>query len=1249
MFMLPCTCFNHFFDFEAFHLGIDMNKLYKVVWNARLQCWQAVSEFAKSHSGASSVKTAYDKKRKKNAVAYAAGVAALTLSLSVSAAIHDNALPAGQQIISGSADFTQAGNTLNINQHSQHLATNWNTFNIGSHAAVNFNQLNQSSVAVNRVLDNNASQIMGRLNANGQVILINPNGVVFSKTAQVNVGGIVASTLDLQQQDVFDGKFTFTGSGKSGSVENHGNIQAQNGGTVALIAPIVKNTGSISAENGRVELTAADKVRVSLQNGQLISYDIDQGTLQGLVENSGAIIADNGVVHLTAAAELQLGRAVVNHTGYIQANRLETNAKGEIVLLGDLSNGAANISGSLVSEGKNGQAGGFIETSAATVNIADTAHVSTQAEAGGKAGKWLIDPVDFVVAAAGGNMTGAALNAALKNTDVTIQTTDTEATVSADPSLTTNAQGQGNISINDAVKWDSGKTLTLDADNNIYINHVVDAGQGAGGKLVLKYGQQSADGRNGEVYSASSGQNQPTYAGYFIQAPVHLQQGLNFSVQRGSDAANLKEFQVITDATALQNVQNNLSGYYALGSNINAGGISNFAPIGTMIEGSGPNTGNRPFTGLFDGLGHVIENLTVKAPVVGNGQGSNWGMFGKIEGADIRNVGLINAVVQGDEFVGGLIGSMSNSTLSNSFVQGTVTGRNFVGGLAGGSYFSTVDQVYSDVQVRSDNGAALLIGDNWGSALSNAYFAQADGSVTAWDRQGNESALSAGQIKLKQTYADLDWSISNAAGQNTAWRIYEGQTGPLLKAFLTPLAVKADDYAGVYNGVNQTGSGYANSVQQADGSKILGAAVYAGGGKNAGMHASSISGLYSGQNGYDLSFEQGNVIIDKATITQIRDVAVDKTYDGATEAQTNASNAVLTGKIGSDDLTVQIGRAEFADKNAGQDKTVNLLNVTLTGADADNYQLAAQLTDSANIFKKVIENIAGLQVADKVYDGTAAAVLNSDHAVYLGRIGQDQLSLTADANFDNKNAGADKTVTLHNLALSGADAGNYTFVSQPYTLKGTIMKALITGVEGIQAQNKMYDGTTAATLNTGNAVLSGMLAGDQLGVQGIGAFVDSTAGNNKQVNIQQLILTGADAQNYQLADLQPIVRANIELSQSPFVSGIFVQAPSLFEVRTVGGDLRPLGTIFLGSGSSAPAFIAQVFGSSDSGSLGGGDGGGFLGFGGGDGGVFGSSTRATIFSRDVPGVSEMNVFSGSQWRQSDLNQGLRGVFGAPVF
>ncbi|WP_254592216.1 two-partner secretion domain-containing protein [Acinetobacter bouvetii] len=874
----------------------------------------------------------------------------LSLSSSIFAAMNESTLPTGHQVTSGSADFTQTGNTLNINQHSQNLSTNWNTFNIGRNATVNFNQQNQSSVALNRVLDNNASQIMGRLNANGQVFLINPNGVIFSKTAQVNVGGMVASTLDLQEHDLLQGKFAFAAKGENGAVENHGDIQVANGGTVALIAPIVKNTGSITALNGQVELTAADKVRVSLQNGKLVSYDIDQGTLQGLVDNGGAIIADNGVVHLTAVAEKQLGRAVVNHTGYIQANRLETNAKGEIVLLGDMSKGAVNISGSLVTEGKNGQNGGFIETSAASVNIADLAQVSTKASADGKTGTWLIDPVDFVVAAKNGNMTGTALNAALKNTDVTIQTTETQATVSNNSSLTqNNSAGKGDILVNDAVQWDSGKTLTLDAYNNIYINNVIDASQGDGGKLVLKYGQQSTDGSNDTVYSAIHDQTMPTYADYFIQAPVHLQQGLNFSTQRGSDVANLKEFQVITDVTALQAMKDDLVGNYALGTNLDASSIANFSPIGTLIEGSGPNAGNSPFTGLFDGLGHVIENLKIDKQGY-QGQGSYVGLFGKIDDADIRNVGLINAQIQGGESVGGLIGSMSNSKLSNSFVQGSVTGRYAVGGLVGAGYYSTVDQVYSTAQVNSENGPSVLIGDNWGSSISNGYFTQADGDITVWNDAGAESTLTDSQTKSKQNYLDLGWNISDIAGSGAAWRIYEGQTGPLLRAFLTPLAVKADDYHTVYNGSNQNSSSYANSVQNADTSKIKGNAVYEGGGKNAGVHKSQLSGLYSVQNGYDLAFEEADVKIDKATISNITGISANnKTYDGTNLAILNTANAVFDGLLQGDQLGV-IGQGIFSDAAVGNNKQVNIQNLVLTGDAAQNYQLAnLQLSAQANI------------------------------------------------------------------------------------------------------------------------------------------------------------------------------------------------------------------------------------------------------------------------------------------------------------
>lgn len=937
-----------------------MNRFYRVIWNNKLHCWQAVSELAKHHSGNGTVSDT-NKNMIKVLMSCALSTVLLTLSSSIFAAINDTTLPTGQQVISGSADFTQTGNTLNINQHTQNLSTQWNTFNIGRHATVNFNQQNQSSVALNRVLDNNASQIMGRLNANGQVFLINPNGVIFSKTAQVNVGGIVASTLDLKEHDLLQGKFTFAGREENGAVENHGDIQVANSGTVALIAPIVKNTGSITAPNGQVKLTAADKVRVSLQNGKLASYDIDQGTLQGLVDNGGAIIADNGVVHLTAVAEKQLGRAVVNHTGYIQANRLETNAKGEIVLLGDMSNGAVNISGSLVTEGKNGQNGGFIETSAASVNIADLAQVSTKASADGKTGTWLIDPVDFVVAAKNGNMTGAALNAALKNTDVTIQTTETQATVSNNSSLTqNNSAGKGDILVNDAVQWDSGKTLTLDAYNNIYINNVIDASQGDGGKLVLKYGQQSTDGSNGTVYSAINDQTMPTYADYFIQAPVHLQQGLNFSTQRGSDVANLKEFQVITDVTALQAMKDDLGSNYALGTNLDASSIANFTPIGTMIEGSGPNAGNNPFTGLFDGLGHAIENLKIDKQGY-QGQGSYVGLFGKIEDADIRNVGLINAQIQGGESVGGLIGSMSNSKLSNSFVQGSVTGRYAVGGLVGASYYSTVDQVYSTAQVNSENGPSVLIGDNWGSSISNGYFTQAEGDITVWNDAGAESTLTDSQTKSKQNYLDLGWNISDIAGSGAAWRIYEGQTGPLLRAFLTPLAVKADDYHTVYNSLNQNSSSYANSVQNADTSKIKGNAVYEGGGKNAGVHKSQLSGLYSVQNGYDLAFEATDVKIDKAIISNITGISANnKTYDGTNLAILNTANAVFDGLLQGDQLGV-IGQGIFSDVAVGNNKQVNIQNLVLTGDAAQNYQLAnLQLSAQANITAASNANISDL-------------------------------------------------------------------------------------------------------------------------------------------------------------------------------------------------------------------------------------------------------------------------------------------------
>src|SRR5699024_7514362 len=121
--------------------------------------------------------------------------------------------------------------------------------------------------------------------------------------------------------------------------ENHGSINALSGGTVALIAPNVINTGVIKTPNGTTHLTSASQVTLALQDGSLTQYQVDQGVLQGLIDNGGAIIADNGSVYLTAKAKNTLSKAVVNHSGVIEANRLTQNAKGEIILLGDMQAG----------------------------------------------------------------------------------------------------------------------------------------------------------------------------------------------------------------------------------------------------------------------------------------------------------------------------------------------------------------------------------------------------------------------------------------------------------------------------------------------------------------------------------------------------------------------------------------------------------------------------------------------------------------------------------------------------------------------------------------------------------------------------------------------------------------------------------------------------------------------------------------------------------------------------------------------
>src|SRR5210317_832568 len=276
----------------------------------------------------------------------------LGLNLKLSAnEISNNTLPTDPNVTHGTAEISQGANQLTIDQQTDKLITNWSEFNIGSDAKVQFNQPSSNSSALNHVNSADPSYIYGSLDANGKVILINPNGVIFSKGSRVDVGAIVASSLKLSDENFLKDNFVFEKDGIAGMVENRGTIKAFEGGTVALISSIVKNNGTIETPNGSTALLAGEKVTLNLNYNQLISYTIDSGVLNSLVENNNAIVANNGQVILSARGLDAVRKSVVNTDGIIEAKGINTEG-GKIFLEGDEITVKSNST--LIATGDNG-------------------------------------------------------------------------------------------------------------------------------------------------------------------------------------------------------------------------------------------------------------------------------------------------------------------------------------------------------------------------------------------------------------------------------------------------------------------------------------------------------------------------------------------------------------------------------------------------------------------------------------------------------------------------------------------------------------------------------------------------------------------------------------------------------------------------------------------------------------------------------------------------------------------------------
>ena len=482
------------------------------------------------------------------------------------------AMPSGADIRSGQGSISQDGKNMTVQQNSQRMAIDWTKFDIAKDETVRYAQPDRNAISLNRVTGGQQSVIAGNLNANGNVVLVNPNGVVFTKNSSVDVGGLVASTARLNDEamkNFSNGKDSLGLSldkDSTASVINEGQIKAQ-GGLVALHAANVENKGTITNEGGTLAMAAAKNLTLSAADDDKLNFTVDGELAKSQALNSGSLKADGGYVVMTAKSAGDVLSTVVNNTGTVEAKTLRKNEKGQILLDGG-DNGQVEVSGTLNASGtEEGQSagnikvigektivhdgtnllargnvdGGKIETSGDVLNLGDNLNIDAKGGSG-KHGEWLLDPLEVLIqddkpTLSNKDQTVGTVNEGsetqINYNDPPSETPNADATYSStswiQTKLITDILNKGtdvtiqaastsqaasitvNSAINPNVGGDGEATLELDAQRNITINNEIKA-DASGGKLNVKLNSDTdGDGVGAVIINADISTNGGTF------------------------------------------------------------------------------------------------------------------------------------------------------------------------------------------------------------------------------------------------------------------------------------------------------------------------------------------------------------------------------------------------------------------------------------------------------------------------------------------------------------------------------------------------------------------------------------------------------------------------------------------------------------------------------------------------------------------------------------------------------------------
>ncbi|MEN7538773.1 filamentous hemagglutinin N-terminal domain-containing protein, partial [Aurantiacibacter flavus] len=718
------------------------------------------------------------------------------------------ALPQGGAVAGGQVAIdTPDANHMTITQSSDRAIVNWQSFSVGEGSTVKVVQPDVSSALLNRVTGDATSVIAGHLQANGQVFLVNPNGIMITGTGSVNAAGFTASTLDIADEDFMAGGNRLTVSApRDGQALRfaRGGFAGLLGGAAGdglVLASLVEDSEGRAA----LDLGGDGFLQVGVpQGGISVAGTIDARTIalttgtatdlaRGVVQVSGALNAssvsqEGGTIRLTGA-EVQLTGAQIDASGVtgggsiaigggyqgtgdlaharslsvdgatvIRADALAQGDGGEVVLWSDRK---TDFAGTITARGgAAGGDGGSAEVSG-KVLLAYTGSSDLRAPKG-KTGDLLLDPYNVTISNdPDSNQSGFTASG---DDSVINVTTLQNALAMADVTVSTGSGGsqEGNITVADALTW-SDNVLTLDAVTDIDVNAAMTMTNGGltlSSQAITVTAPITVKGA-GHVNANVTSTSHIT----FVRGGYSFKGSFTYLAEDGSAltgpspgsyTTNGKSYTIITSLGAegsttgadLQGMNGDLGNYYLLAADIDASATASWnGGAGFLPIGNSTNK----FTGAFQGAGHTISGLTIYRPAA-----DNIGFFGNIEFVgeyySASNFNLHNISITGRDNVGGAFGNSDIAGSDNVGVSGHVSGRDKVGGLAGRSD-GYVNSTVSIANVSGNNRVGGIVGDSGSNPFYNIYHNYFAGSVSGNDYVGGVLGGSDGPAKLQNNFS----------------------------------------------------------------------------------------------------------------------------------------------------------------------------------------------------------------------------------------------------------------------------------------------------------------------------------------------------------------------------------------------------------------------------------------------------------------------------------------------------------------